>query len=145
MFQILVTKPATQAVFLVTIFLLKLKQSLRIGSGRYRQTGTIPKSGYVIVFGLQGFKETGGTVTQNVIGLVQAISIKKRDDRIDGNQIQGTVPYPLFPPQSENAPKASTSCSQSSESASATSAPYSHPALHVPLRPIPFPTGHSDF
>lgn len=95
MFQILVTKPATQAVFLVTIFLLKLKQSLRIGSGRYRQTGTIPKSGYVIVFGLQGFKETGGTVTQNVIGLVQAISIKKRDDRIDGNQIQGTVPYPL--------------------------------------------------
>lgn len=92
MFQILVTKPATQAVFLVTIFLLKLKQSLRIGSGRYRQTGTIPKSGYVIVFDLQGFKETGGTVTQNVIGLVQAISIKKRDDRIDGNQIQGTVP-----------------------------------------------------
>lgn len=96
MFQILVTKPATQAVFLVTIFLLKLKQSLRIGSGGHRQTGTIPKSGYVIVFGLQGFKETGGTVTQNVIGLVQAISIKKRDDRIDGNQIQGAVPYPLF-------------------------------------------------
>ena len=95
MFQILVTKPATQAVFLVTIFLLKLKQSLRIGSGRYRQTGTIPKSGYVIVFGLQGFKETGGTVTQNVIGLVQAISIKKRDDRIDGNQIQGTVRFSL--------------------------------------------------
>lgn len=62
MFQILVTKPATQAVFLVTIFLLKLKQSLRIGSGGHRQTDTIPKSGYVIVFGLQGFKETGGTV-----------------------------------------------------------------------------------
>ena len=66
MFQILVTKPATQAVFLVTIFLLKLKQSLRIGSGGHRQTDTIPKSGYVIVFGLQGFKETGGTVTQDV-------------------------------------------------------------------------------
>lgn len=59
--QILVTEPAAQAVFLVAIFLLKLKQSLRVSSGRYRQAGTIPKSGYVIVFGLQGFKETGGT------------------------------------------------------------------------------------
>lgn len=90
--QILVTEPAAQAVFLVAIFLLKLKQSLRVSSGRYRQAGTIPKSGYVIVFGLQGFKETGGTVTQNVISLVQAVCIKKRDDRIDSNQIQGTVP-----------------------------------------------------
>lgn len=54
-------------------------------------------------------------------------------------------PHNSFPPQSGNEPKASTSCSQSSESASATSAPYSHPVSPVPLHPVRFPTGHSDF
>ena len=54
-------------------------------------------------------------------------------------------PHNSFPPQSGNAPKASTSCSQFSESASATSAPYFHPVSPVPLHPVRFPTGHSDF
>ena len=95
-FQKLVAETAAQAVFPVAILFLKLDEGLRIGCCRNGQASSLPHAGDVVVFGTKRLQETGGTVAQYFVGLVQTVGIKERNDRIDEHQVEGIPAYPLL-------------------------------------------------
>ena len=87
MFQIFITKTTVQTLSLITVLFLQLYQCLTIRCTDNRKSGIAPRTDNMIVFRFLFFQKAPGTLAHSLVSLMQSVGIKKRNYRIDNNQV----------------------------------------------------------